>query len=121
MAVEAEPEPADPPQNIVELVQFSLYGLHKMLGPVEMHLTEDESGNLAKAICNVAKYYMRITASNKMTAWGALIMVAYMTYQPHFVALSVRKAAEKANPRNKSGGGQPIVVTPEGEALAVAA
>lgn len=115
VAVEAEIEPADPPANIVEFVQASLYGIHRMMGPPEMHLSEQESGALAKAICNVAKYYMQIKASNKLTAWGALVMTAYMIYAPHVSALNARKAAEKAKPKPGP------VVSPQGDTLAVAA
>jgi len=80
------------PPTVVEQIALGLLIVNGGL------ISADEAQALAKAIANVAKYYIRLAASNKATAWAALLITAAMIYGPKIMAAQTakREAAQRA-------------------------
>jgi hypothetical protein len=65
--------------------------------PPEFHLDDATSMGLAKAVLNVARYFIRVSfvVSNKWSAVAALAMTLWAIYQPRFKLYNERLALEK--------------------------
>lgn len=90
--VAVDSSPSEIPPTWVDQVALALLVIHDGL------LTSDEAQRLSKALCDVAKYYIKLTASNKTTAWIALMLTAGMIYLPKALA----KQANKQKPQAES-------------------
>jgi hypothetical protein len=91
----AEPEPPEVPATVVAQFAFILTFAHSRFPP-EFHLDNETAMALAKAILNVARYFIRVSfvVSNKWSAILALAMTAWAVYAPRFGAYNERLAME---------------------------
>lgn len=93
---EPEIEPPDVPSTVVAQIGAALAGIHQMLAiglqAPEMALSEGEAQALAEAIANVGRYYVAVRTSNRMAAWGALLMTVGVIYVPRAMMIARRRA-----------------------------
>lgn len=88
-------EPPEVPPTVVGQVAAALKFVHG-LGPSEMALSDAEADALAQAVTGVARYYIKLTVSNKGAAWLSLIVTCGMIYGPRISAINERNAKAKA-------------------------
>lgn len=96
-------EPPDIPPTMTGQIAYGLSIVHSMWAMAAnappLALSEEEAQTLAARIADVAKYYVKLTASNKGAAWFALLMTLAFTYVPRFAYLrSVRTPPQPMQP-----------------------